>query len=213
LPDRDYYFDHDKQEKRSKYIEYIAFILHQLSQQDDKIIYHRYNDIIKCNEIAISIFEFEKCIALTHLTRAIARDPLITYNKMSITKLYQSSIPVITWNNYLTKGSKIQQPFLNFLDYFEFINKNKLVMGDINVTALNAIKSIPTLVLKNSLILSDYLLYHSVNSYAEHLPTIFSDAKFNFFEKELKGTSQQLPRWKRALQSLEYALGICMNEL
>ena len=59
LPDRDYYFDEDKQEKRSKYVEYIAFILHQLGQHDtDK--YSRYKDIMICQEIAQTIFEFEK---------------------------------------------------------------------------------------------------------------------------------------------------------
>jgi len=206
LPDRDYYFDEDKQEKRSKYIEYIAFILHQLGQHDtDK--YSRYKDIMICQEIAQTIFEFEKSIASTHLTRAIARDPLVTYNKMSIMKLFQSSLPMITWSSYLTVGSNIQQPFVNWIQYFEFIGKSEVMMGDINVTSLNAIKSIPTLVNKYASTLSDYLLYHSINSFADHLPNVFSDAKFNFFEKELKGTLQQLPRWKRALQSLEYALG------
>lgn len=207
MPDRDYYFDEDKQEKRSKYVEYIAFILHQLGHHDiDK--YSRYKDIIICQEIAQTIFEFEKSIASTHLTRAIARDPLVTYNKMSIMKLFQLSLPMITWSSYLTTGSNVQQqPFVNWIQYFEFIGKSEVMMGDINVTSLNAIKSIPTLVKKYASTLSDYLLYHSINSFADHLPNVFSDAKFNFFEKELKGTLQQLPRWKRALQSLEYALG------
>ena len=35
--------------------------------------------------------------------------------------------------------------------------------------------------------LEDYLLFHVVNSFANDLPSSIVEARFNFFEKELKG--------------------------
>mmetsp|Transcript_4278 Transcript_4278/g.7021 ORF Transcript_4278/g.7021 Transcript_4278/m.7021 type:complete len:444 (-) Transcript_4278:927-2258(-) len=129
---------------------------------------------------------------------------------MSVAKLCHLSRPELTWSQYLTGGSASLPLFL-WDRYFELIGKSVHDLGDINVGALNAVCGVTSLM--GSAILPHYLLFHAVNSYAAHLPKRFVDAHFEFFQKELMGTAQQLPRWKRALQSLESALGDELGQL
>ena len=53
----------------------------------------------------------------------------------------------------------------------------------------------------------DWLAFHRINEVASVLPRAFDDAKFDFFGKELQGTSAKLPREKRAIASVNAALG------
>ena len=45
------------------------------------------------------------------------------------------------------------------------------------------------------------------------LPKAFADLHFGFYETALKGTKEQKPRWKRAMQQLEGVLGEALGEL
>src|SRR3954468_7821134 len=45
----------------------------------------------------------------------------------------------------------------------------------------------------------DWLAYHFIEAYAGMLPKAFVDERFNFFGKELQGTSQLRPRWQRGV--------------
>lgn len=53
----------------------------------------------------------------------------------------------------------------------------------------------------------DWLAFHRINADASVLPKAFDDARFDFFGKELQGTPAQLPRDKRAIASVNGALG------
>jgi len=78
LPDKDYYFDDDKDDKRMAYKKHIAKMLtllqdpHAEEASDESITY------------ANQIFELEIEIAEAHMTKTENRDPEATYNKMSI---------------------------------------------------------------------------------------------------------------------------------
>ena len=61
--------------------------------------------------------------------------------------------------------------------------------------------------------LEAYFIFHAANSVASHLTAAAADAQFEFFEKELKGTTEQKPRWKRALEAIEESLGEAMGKL
>ena len=51
---------------------------------------------------------------------------------------------------------------------------------------------------------ADYLRWHVVRAFANFdLPKAFVDLHFGFYETALKGTKEQKPRWKRAMQQVE----------
>ena len=71
LPDRDYYFDADKAEKRLKYVEYVDTMLYLLGSTASIT---PYNDRGTCKAAAAAIMAFETSLASEHLTRTQLRD-------------------------------------------------------------------------------------------------------------------------------------------
>ena len=53
----------------------------------------------------------------------------------------------------------------------------------------------------------DLLSYHLIEQYGGTLPKAFADERFEFFGKTLFGTPQQTPRWQRAVNNVNFALG------
>ena len=56
-------------------------------------------------------------------------------------------------------------------------------------------------------VMKDYLTFHLLNHYSSLLPKAFSDERFEFYGATLSGTPQQRPRWKRAVDATNSALG------
>ncbi|MUV14942.1 M13 family metallopeptidase [Noviluteimonas gilva] len=59
----------------------------------------------------------------------------------------------------------------------------------------------------------DYLRFHSINHGAGLLPKAYADAAFDFYGRELSGTTQQTDRWKRGIGSTSNALGDAVGEI
>jgi putative endopeptidase len=57
------------------------------------------------------------------------------------------------------------------------------------------------------------LAYHAINAAAPLLPKAFADLSFGFYGKDLQGTPQQQPRWKRAVGATNRDLGDAVGEL
>lgn len=209
MPDRDYYLDADKVEKRQKYVSYIRDVLFLLGQNGiNGEIFHNGE---KCEIIAKEILEFEKGLAMLHLTRTQSRDPKLTYNKMSVSELSSKSmLRPLEWNKYLSTGVNPKHKF-DWSLYFQLIGKPVALLGDVNVASVNAVTQFGQYL--DSDILRNYMLFHVINSFAPHLSPDFVQAHFLFHEKELKGTAEILPRWKRGLQSLESSLGDALGKL
>ena len=92
LPDKDYYSDEDKEEKRAKYIEYIETILSLVGAP---------SGISDPKAASLAVFEIEKKIAESHLTKTVMRDPEKTFNKMSVASLTETCGNVFDWREYL----------------------------------------------------------------------------------------------------------------
>jgi putative endopeptidase len=204
LPDRDYYFDADKESKREKYIEYIANILAVIGREGG---IERFATSKQCQQIALQIFAFEVKIARSHLTRAELRDQEKTYNKMNPSELI-SLTHEDGWASYLTIGSPRRS--FDWSAYFAAIGKPAAVFGDINVLCPQATRQ--AVLLMSDPVVSDYLCFHLVSTLAPHLHADLMSLHFDFFEKELKGTAEQRPRWKRALEFVETALGEALGQ-
>ena len=206
MPDRDYYFDADKEDKRLKYKEYITKIFALLGTVFGISAYF---DSKSCEKAAESVMIFETLLASAHLTRTASRDPELTYNKMSLTELEKLTQPELLWSNYLSTGKP--SVGIEWKKYFDLIGKSDSLMGDVNVSTIEALKKASNLC--SSSTLPDYLTFHAINSCAQHLSSHFVTAHFEFHEKVLKGTTEIRPRWKRALESLEAALGDALGQL
>jgi putative endopeptidase len=59
----------------------------------------------------------------------------------------------------------------------------------------------------------DYLTFHLITSNAPVLPRAIDDATFDFFGKTLNGQPQQRERWKRAVQSVNGAMGEAIGQI
>jgi len=56
-------------------------------------------------------------------------------------------------------------------------------------------------------VLKRYLKVRLLDELADELPQAFRDARFQFHGKALRGLEQDLPRWKKAVNEVDGALG------
>eukprot|EP00605_Chrysophyceae_sp_TOSAG23-4_P001013 GSChrysophyteH1.ASY1.ANO1.1114.1 assembled CDS len=82
LPDRDYYFDEDKEEKREKYQRFIADILNLSSRGNEG--FQAYSSQQSCRIAAQKVFSFEKQLATVFWTRTELRDVNRKFNNMQL---------------------------------------------------------------------------------------------------------------------------------
>jgi endothelin-converting enzyme/putative endopeptidase len=84
----------------------------------------------------------------------------------------------------------------------------------INVWHPGAVRGVSALVASEPLaVWQDYLVFHTLNHFANYLPRAFADAHFRFYETTLAGTPQQQDRWKRALTAANAEVGEAVGQL
>ena len=184
LPDRDYYFDEDKAEKRELYVAHVERVLGLLGEPAEE-----------AKKGAAAVMRLETALAAAHLTRTERRDPETTYNKMAVAKLAALCKGGIEWARYLELIGKKQPKGLN-VDTPPALANASRVLKDATDDELRA-----------------YLRWHSAKSCSAHLPSAFVDAHFDFFSKTLSGQQEQKPRWKRCMGMVEDALGEAVGQL
>jgi putative endopeptidase len=59
----------------------------------------------------------------------------------------------------------------------------------------------------------DLLAYHVIETYGSVLPKAFADEHFAFFGKALQGTTEQRPRWQRAVVTVNQWLGDAVGQM
>jgi len=193
LPDRDYYFDEDKEEKRVAYKKTMALLLTLL---EDSSATEPLDDAIATAE---KVYELEKSLAEAHMTKTENRDPHETYNKMTMEELNQ-----------------VGDDKFDFSAYFQSVTGGMSVeeIGDLCLRNVKALKRAAEVASNtDSSTLCAYFRWLSVASCAPYLSSPFVNAHFDFYEKTLSGTSEIKPRWKRAMSWLEGALGEALGKL
>jgi putative endopeptidase len=78
LPDKDYYFDEDKEEQRVAYKKTMALLLSLLEEDSTSVEDEALLATVE------KVYELEKNLAEAHMSKTENRDPHDTYNKMSI---------------------------------------------------------------------------------------------------------------------------------
>jgi putative endopeptidase len=137
---------------------------------------------------AADVVAFETKIAEAHWTRAEGRDRDKTYNPMMVAELEKTS-PDFPWAAMM-KAAGLEKVDRVIVRQNTALPKMAKVFADTPVATLQAWEA-----------------FHVVDEAAPYLSKRFVDANWEFRSKFLNGTTEQRPRWKRAVTAAEQAMG------
>jgi putative endopeptidase len=170
LPDRDYYLKPDFAEKKQKYQAYAAQLLHLL-------------DWPEADKRAAEVVDFETKIADASWTKTQQRDPIATYNAMTVAEL-ETLAPKFAWRKFLTEAG--------------FPKIERVVVGEKSAFAKIAevFEKAPVETLQA------WHAFNIADHAAPYLSKAFGDAFFEMRNKTLSGQAEQKVRWKRGVQAV-----------
>lgn len=179
MPDRDYYLKLDDKRMADTRAKYEAHVAQVLTLAGEK----------NAAEQAKAIVAFETELAQVQWTKVENRDPVKRYNKMSVTEL-AALTPGYDWNAALAAagvGNKLEYVIVAQPSYLTGFNKV------VEKTDLATLKS--------------YFEWQLLREYSPYLSKAFVDANFAFYGTVLTGVSENRPRWKIGVSTVEGALG------
>ena len=183
LPTKDYYTDAKYKDLRDAYVAYIAKAL-QLTGVSEA----------DAKKQADEVLAFETKLAAASLAPVEERDPKNQYHFVSV-KQADKVTPHFNWENFfkaqgvtIDKGFSLSQPKF-------FAEMDKLLA------------SAPLAEWKA------YLTAHTISGAADVLSEPFVDARFDFYDKTLRGQPEQKPQWKRSLSAVNDAMGQALGQL
>lgn len=185
LPDRDYYFNAEAgvAKARAAYVVHLQHMFKLLGE----------GDAAAANS-ADKIMAFETALAKVSRPLADLRDPQKNYNKMAPATLTSKYTPAIAWGPRL-RGWKLDPSYVIVGQPEFFAGLQKLLVQT----------PVP--------VLRDYLRVHLVDAYAPMLGKAFADENFDFYGRVLSGQQEQRPRWKRALDAENRAIGMILGRI
>ena len=141
-----------------------------------------------------AVMEIETRLAAKHLSRVERRNPLNSYHKMSYAEM-KKQIPSIDWDTF-----------------YSLLGINGI--ENINLAHPEAVKEAAKIIDKMSLEkLIAYLQWRVIRSTANELTDAIEAESFAFYGTVISGKKVQQPRWKRALDAVNGALGDIIGEL
>lgn len=184
LPDRDYYLKDDEKLKTTRE-KYVAYIEKMLTMSGD----------VAAKKHAGEILALETEIAKIQWTKVENRDPVKTYNPLTLSKL-KLLAPNFDWNRYLIDSTlKGKTPYL--------------VIGQPSY-----VKGFDRLLAKTPLdVWKVYFKWHVLNGFASQLSKTYVDERFAFYGTTLRGVPENEVRWKRAVKTVEGKVGEGLGQL
>jgi putative endopeptidase len=183
LPNRDYYLKDDARFASAR-AAYTTYLQTLLKEVGD-------SDPVAG---ATDVFAFERRLAQAQWEPEKNRDADKTYNLVEAAQLSQQS-PGFDWGEFL-KAARIEKVSTVVVGQPSYATA---AAQAINETAL------PTL--------RRYLKVRLLDSVADVLPKAFRDARFEFHGRALRGMEQDLPRWQRAVNHVDAAIGEAIGQL
>lgn len=185
LPEGEYYTkdDEEKRRIRDEYLKHLARMFALAGATE-----------AAAAENARTVFDFERRLAESWMPRVERRNPDNVYHRRTQAQL-QTSLPNFDWSAYFKTIGLARPTDINVGQpkYFERANQQ--------------IASAPLAAWKT------YLRWRVLDDFAQSLPRAFVEADFNFYQKTLRGTTEQLPRWKRCVAATDAALGEALGEV
>jgi putative endopeptidase len=177
LPDRDYYLKDDPQLQEIR-AQYLAYIEQMLTLAASADAHAQ----------AAAILAFETSVAKAQWPNEKRRDVDATYNPRTRSQLIAYA-PGFDWQS--------------FLDAAEIGTRENLILSELtamrDLAAIFKRTPVPTL--------RAYLAFNYLSDHAPYLPKRFDDARFAFYGRTLRGQPEQRERWKRAVSTVNDALG------
>ena len=177
MPDREYYL---KEDDRSKEIQkqYVAHVAKMFELVGDK----------NAAQAADQVMALETKIATQHLEKEKTRDRVALYNMLSTDTLPKLT-PSFNWSLYLKE--------IGLTD----LDKIVVLMKDYTAALDTILTSTDIATWKT------YLKWGVINSNASNLTSALDTQNWNFYSKELRGTSEQEPLWKRGVSRVNGTFG------
>ncbi len=142
---------------------------------------------------AANVLAFETKVAQASWSRTQQRDPDKLYNVRSLDDLAKTA-PGFDWAAYF-KAADLGAPARLIVGEPDAVSKIAALAGSTPIETLRA-----------------WAAFHLVINAAPVLSHAFADANFDFFAHDLQGQPQQRPRWKRAGDATEAALGEAIGQ-
>ncbi len=185
LPDRDYYTKTDEKSKdiRAKYLKHVAKMMGYIGVSADEAAAQ-----------AQHIMTIETALAEASLTNVERRNIPALYNKMSLAEVSKIT-PSVNWKEYLTDLG------VNNIDTL-IVTEPKFMKAFEKI-----VKTVPVAQWK------EYLRWRVIDGAANFLNHEIVQTNFDFYGKELNGTTANRARWKRVLGMTNGVLGEAIGKL
>lgn len=185
LGDRDYYL---KDDARNKEVREAYKKLIQRQMQNAGYSKKDASRIVK------NVMKIETALADSAFTREESRNIVAMYNPRSFEQL-KEMYPNINWDRFFIETMGIPSPEQVIVTELKSVDQANKLMGSLTDREIK-----------------DYYLWKYVAQAAGALSDNFSKASFDF-SKVMSGVQEQRPRWKRALDATEGAMGEAVGEL
>ena len=183
LPDRDYYFQNDP--KLEEYRgKYLAFLTTLLTLGEQATP----------DAAAKDIFALETRLAKAHWTNVESRDAVKTYNKRALADL-PKEFPGFDWAAWTAELGIDKAPAI-VISQPSYV---KAFAATVNELPVDRWKP--------------YIRASLMNGFAPYLSKPFVEAEFGFYGKTLRGVTENEPRWKRAVNTINGNLGEMLGKL
>ena len=185
LPDRDYYFKTDPKsvQQRADYEAHIARVLALAGASSEEAA-----------KQAKAVLALETALAKHALSRVQRRDPAAIYHKEPVQALDRLA-PHFGWAAYI---GDIGAPHF----------------AELNISEPDFVKGLDGVIAGTSLpVLKTYLRWQLLHAVAPVLSKAFVDENFTFYGKNIKGTKELEPRWRRCINATDSALGEALGKL
>lgn len=184
LPDRDYYLktDDKSKETRAEFLKHVAKMFALLGDAP-----------AQAEAQAKTVLVIETKLAEASMDRVEARNPLKTYHKKTLAELKELNTS-FSWEQYFKDigHSEIKEVIVRQPDFFKALDRELIAtpLGDWQV----------------------YLRWRALTAGASALPARFDQENFRFYSAYLRGTKEQLPRWRRCVAVVDNNLGDALGE-
>jgi putative endopeptidase len=183
MPDRDYYLKDTERFAKAR-AAYITYVQTMLALSGDK----------QAAKHATAVAALERKIAEIQWAKEANRDPVKTYNPMTLKEL-AAKAPGVDWKAFIDAG---EMP----------------VPKDISISQPTYVASLAKLV--NSVPLDTwkpYLRMRLLDEFGTVLPQGYRDARFAFRGTALQGLKQDRPRWQKAVAMLNDSMGEALGQV
>ena len=186
MGDRDYYLTKNNADKRKGYLD--------LMTKEFALAGYDKLSGISADKLAQMVMKLETRLAQAQYDRETNRDPKATFHRTNVADADKQYSAVAFANYFKAMSLSAMKSFsLCQPEYIAEVNK---VMASEDINAIKA-----------------YYAWNVINEASAYLSDDFVEANFDFYGRQMSGTPQMKPRWKRVLGTVDGALSEAVGEM